>query len=318
MKHPIKITIIILGMFLATQFLGLLIASHYSPQFIQTQDENGNIINQTDYNLPYGFSPPEETNPQYSFISIVMALTIAIILMFVLMKFELEKIIRAWFFVVVIVALGISINAGISSIYNFTFASFIAIIISIPLSYYKIYKRNILVHNLTELLIYPGVAVIFIPWFNILTISSLLILISIYDIWAVNHTGHMQKMANFQITKLKIFGGFLVPHLGKNQKDNITKLKKSKEGLETLKTKKFRINFAVLGGGDIAWPMILAGVVLHTLGLIPALLVIFGASMALFYLFYFGEKSRPYPAMPYITTGCFIILTIVYFLRIFW
>jgi presenilin-like A22 family membrane protease len=82
------------------------------------------------------------------------------------------------------------------------------LVIALPLAFTKIYGRNFLVHNLTELFIYPGIAAVFVPILNIWTIIVLLILISIYDMWAVWHSGIMQKMAKYQINQLKIFSGF--------------------------------------------------------------------------------------------------------------
>jgi hypothetical protein len=38
----------------------------------------------------------------------------------------------------------------------------IALILAVPLTYYKVFKRNFIVHNATELLIYPGLAVLFV------------------------------------------------------------------------------------------------------------------------------------------------------------
>ena len=68
--------------------------------------------------------------------------------------------------------------------------------------------KNLYIHNLTELLIYPGLAGVFVPLLSIWTMIFLLVLISVYDMWAVWHSGIMQKMAKYQINKLKIFSGF--------------------------------------------------------------------------------------------------------------
>ena len=89
---------------------------------------------------------------------------------------------------------------------------------------------------------------------------------------------------------------------------NQAKLSKSMK----LKNKKIKVNIALLGGGDIVFPMILAGVVLRTLDWQHALLIPFGALLGLAYLFYRSEKGKFYPAMPFITVGCFIALAIAY------
>jgi presenilin-like A22 family membrane protease len=153
-----------------------------------------------------------------------------------------------------------------------------------------------LVHNITELAIYPGIAAIFVPILSIWAVVLLLILISIWDMYAVWHSGFMQRMAKYQIEKVRIFSGFFVPYLGKKQEEM---LKKTKPG----KLKKVGVSVAILGGGDVVFPIILAGVVLNTLGFLPALAVSIGATAALATLFYFSEKAKFYPAMPFITAG---------------
>ena len=190
------------------------------------------------------------------------------------------------------------------------YSSSIALLIALPLAYLKVFKRNILVHNITELFIYPGIAAIFVPLLNIWTIIILLIIISLYDMWAVWHSGVMQKMAKYQIKTLKIFSGFFIPYLGKKERELVNQAKLSKSS--KLKNKNIKVNLAILGGGDIIFPMILSGVVLRTLDWQHALLIPFGALLGLAYLFYSSEKGKFYPAMPFITIGCFIALAIVY------
>ena len=232
------------------------------------------------------------------FVSIVFAFAIAISLLFLLTKFKAEFILKLWFFIVVIIALGITFTTFFPGI---KYWSFIALIIALPLAYIKIYKREFLIHNLTELFIYPGIAAVFVPILNIWTLVILLILISIYDMWAVWHSGIMQKMAKYQINKLNIFSGFFVPYISKKLKLKIKKMKKS-----DLKKKKIKVNIAILGGGDVIFPIISAGVMLKTFGIGSALFVILGAALGLSYLLFFAEKKKFYPAMPFISAGIFL------------
>ena len=69
---------------------------------------------------------------------------------------------------------------------------------------------------------------------------------------------------------------------------------------------------AILGGGDIVFPIIAAGVMLKTLGIASALLVALGATLGLAYLFFFAEKRKFYPAMPFITGGILAGILISY------
>lgn len=308
MKHSLKITIILIFMFVFSQLAGIGVISLYSPDIVQQTDESGNLTNVTQYHMPFGTNPPKNVDPGASLISIVIAIFIAICAMLLLMHLGVPALLRTWFFVVVIVAMGISIN---SIIQNVIYSSWIALLISIPLAYIKVFRRNILIHNLTEILIYPGIAAIFVPLLNVWAICVLLVIISIYDIYAVWHAGFMQKMAKYQIQKVKVFGGFFVPYLGKKERELINNAKKSNY-LKKLKKKKIKVNIAILGGGDIVFPMILAGVVFNTLGLIPALIIIAGATAGLAYLFHISEKGKFYPAMPFISAGCFIALLVAY------
>ena len=302
MKHSIKIVIILLSMFFLTQLIGILVIHQYSPEVKQVVNEQGILENKTIYNLPYGMEPPPDITPSTTLFSIVLAMAIAVVFMLILMRYKVEFFLRAWFFVVVTLALGITIYAFLSGV---KYAQIIALIIAIPLAAIKLFKRNIIVHNITELFIYPGIAAILVPLLNIWTVVILLVLISIYDIYAVWHAGFMQKMAQYQISKLKFFTGFFVPYLGKKEKKLIKQAKESNE-----KDKKIKVNVAILGGGDVIFPIILAGVVLNQLGIIPALIISVGATLALAFLFYISKKGKFYPAMPFISVGCFLALGI--------
>lgn len=303
MKHSVKIVIILLFMFLVAQILGLFIINIYSPHVVQSI-QNNVTTNQTVYNLPYGIEPPADSAPKFNLISIIISFAIAILLIFILMKIRAEIFLRAWFFFVVTLALGIAINAFIIKL---PYSSLIAIAIAIHLAIVKIYRRNILVHNITEVLIYPGIAAIFIPLLNLWTVILLLVLISVYDIYAVWHSGFMQKMAQYQIKKLRLFSGFFIPYM--NPKDK-AKLDKSKKG----KKQKIKVNVAILGGGDVVFPIIFAGIVMQTMGIYSALLISLGATLALGLLFYYSEKGKFYPAMPFISAGCFVALILAHFI----
>lgn len=271
-------------MFLATQFIGLYVINHYT--------NKGN-------QLPFGLDTPEieqESDYQNFFYVILLAFIIAIAILFVLTKIKAELVLRIWFFVVITFALSIAINAFLPIKYS----QWIALAIALPLTFFKTIKRNFIVHNFTELLIYPGIAAIFVPILNFWTILILLVLLSGYDMWAVWHAKIMQKMAKFQINKVKMFGGFFIPYMSKKLREKIRKAKKSKS---KKKGKGIRVNVAILGGGDICWTLIAAGVMFKILGIYSALMVIAGALLGLTGLFIFSKKDKFYPAMPFITSG---------------
>ena len=196
-------------MFLITQLIGLFVVSTY--------------INGMD--LPYGMEPPEEVKQQPRGLEIIIAFALAVTFFFLLIKINAETFIRLWYFVVTILALSLTLNVilfKMSFVYN---ASFFALIIALPLAYVKIFKKQLIIHNLTELLIYPGIAAVFIPLLNVMWIIILLLIISLYDIWAVWHSEFMQKMARYQIDRLQFFTGFFVPYAGKKEKEKIKMIK---------------------------------------------------------------------------------------------
>ena len=84
------------------------------------------------------------------------------------------------------------------------------------------------------------------------------------------------------------------------------KLAKSKKG------KKVKVSLAILGGGDVIFPILAAGVIFLTWGLLQALIISLFATFGLVYLFISARKGKFYPAMPFIATGCFLGLLVAY------
>ena len=318
MKHRLSITLIILGMFLVTQFIGLWVVNAYSPieeTIVDPATGETRTITRIQA-LPYGMQPPEITEERdfYSiFPSLIIAFVIAITLILILSKYKWRFLIRVWFFVVVALALGIAFTAFLKS--YFSNAHLVALLIAIPFAYFKIRRPNVYVHNFTELLIYPGIAAVFVGILNIWTAILFLILISIYDIWAVWHSGVMQKMAKFQMEEVGVFGGFMIPSMSKKVRQQIKKLRlkyKGKKIPKKIKGRKFRVSLAILGGGDVIFPIITAGVFMRAFGLVPALFVTFGAFAGLLFLLSISKKKKFYPAMPFITAGIFAGMILSY------
>jgi len=305
MKHSLKITLLLLAMFLTAQLVGLAVNEFYSPRTISVLNSSGEIVNVTSYNMPYDFEPPVQ-EPGFNFISVLISFVIGIGLIFIIMKLHAETILRWWFFIVIILGIAISLTAFLQYL---PYASWIALVLAVLLAYFKVFRRDMLVHNFTELIVYAGISAIFIPLFNVMFFSFLMVIISVYDIYAVWHSGFMQKMANYQMRKVKVFGGFFIPYIGKKERALIEKARNSRS---KKLSKKIKVHVAILGGGDIVFPMIFSGIVLHALGFIPALLISLGAVLGLGYLFYNSEKGRFYPAMPFISIGCFIALALIY------
>lgn len=300
MKHNKKVVGIMLAMFLIVQLLGLVVINFY--------------LNE-DNVLPYGFEDNREQVKEPGVYgqflgSFLISLVIAILLIFILMKIKLNWVFKTWFFVVVCLTLGVTFNVFLS-LMGLPFSAYIAILIGVVIAYFKVIKRNIIVHNLSELLIYPGIGAIFSVMFNIWTAIAVLIIFSVYDMWAVWKSGFMIKMAKYQMNNLGVFGGLLIPYANKKIKDRIKLLKikfKNKEIPQAvIKKNKIKINVGILGGGDLFFPLMATGVFYKTTGNLPAtLIVVLFSTLALGLLFLFGNSKKAYPALPFLTGGLFV------------
>jgi len=297
MKHKITITVVILCMFLLAQFIGLyVIATNSVPAFLSA-------------------NPSLETqqSPAFYFYQIISSFIVAILIVVLITKYKLKWFMKTWFVLVIILALFISLTAIFQNLFGLTFY-LIPLSLAIILGLLKLFRPSILIHNGTELLIYPGIASIFVTILTPFYAIMLLILISIYDMWAVWHSGIMQKMAKFQMNELKIFGGFLIPYMTKKVRNKIKllklKYKNKKIPEKDIKKGGIKVSMALLGGGDIVFPIITAGVFMLTYGLAPAIAIIIGAFLGLLSLLIFSEKKKFYPAMPFITAGIFLGLLV--------
>ena len=84
-------------MFFVTQLIGLAVIYSYAPT-VEQIDVNGTLQNKTVYNIPYGMTPqPEETNV----ISILIALILAILFIFLLTKLSAPILSIAEFIVII-------------------------------------------------------------------------------------------------------------------------------------------------------------------------------------------------------------------------
>lgn len=295
-KNKGLITFMVLGIFLLTQIVGMFVFQSYF-------SEGQNL-------LPSVFQ--ESAGLEGNFLetligTILPSFILAVFLIFVLTKYNMKNIIRVWFFLVIWIAIFLSVNAfglGMEDwwMYSIGIGFFLALV--------KLIRPSVVIHNFTEILIYPGIATIFIPLFNIFSIFILLIIISIYDVWAVWHSGVMQKMAKFQMEEVRIFSGLMIPHLDKKTRLMMKKLKKSKGKIK----KQIKVHTAILGGGDIVFPIITAGIFYRSFGILSSLFVVLGAFAGLCYLYFFArERKEGYPAMPYITVGIALGVLIWFF-----
>jgi len=268
--------------FFFSQLIGLLVVSKYVDYSATTEQdiESGDI---TWHQLPYSLERPK-VEESSSYLFIIGMIAFGTVLLLLLIKFKIYRLWKLWYFVGTMLCLSVALSAFIGQSSAF--------VIALVLSYLKIFRPNVLIHNLTELFIYGGLAAIFVPIINLFSIFILLILISAYDFWAVYKSKHMVKIAEFQ-TNSKIFAGLLVPY----SSQNIIPKPGKKQTLS---------KNAILGGGDIGFPLLFAGVIMKNYGLMKAFLIPVAATLGLLLLLTYAKKDKFYPAMPFLTAACFI------------
>lgn len=301
MKHTLSITLMLVGIFFVAQVVGLLVTNQYIDH--QATKVTGNV---TFTNLPYDIERPP-VQQSTSFVYIITAVIVATILIFLLMKFKKPILWKVWFFLAVVLCLTITLGAFINK--------YVALGLSVLLAFFKILRPNIYIHNLTEIMIYGGLAAIFVPVMNVFAAFMLLLLISIYDIYAVWKSGHMIKLAKFQ-SESKVFAGLFLPYKAEKPAQKIPEISKAAKQTKVVLDKQRN---AVLGGGDIGFPLIFAGVVMKGLVLqnpiiisfLKTLIISVCAALALLLLLIKAKQDKFYPAMPFISFGCLVGYAIV-------
>lgn len=289
MKHNLFAISVLVAIFLLAQVVGLAVTAHYLEK----------------PSLPMKIERPvvPEKQQSYTFIPIFIFIIIATLLGLLLIKFSMMRLWKFWFLLSVWLCLAISFNAFIPEKIAIGIAAILAIL--------KVFKPSVIIHNFTEVFIYGALAAIFVPILNVIAVIVLLALISIYDYIAVRRTKHMVKLAKFQ-GKSKMFAGLLLPYKRKESiekpEGQITIGKKIKTAEKEAAPQKEKTGVAILGGGDIGFPLLFAGAVMKQFSLgfpdYRIFIVPLFAAISLVLLFLFASNKKFYPAMPYISAGC--------------
>lgn len=280
MKHSWVVTFFLVALFAAAQLIGLviidknLIRTDAGPQWKDLPKVAGVAIERPD------------VAPSLSIWYIIAAVIIGTIFILLLVKFGKVFLWKLWFLLAIVMCLTIAFGSFLAGAWAF--------LLALVLGVWKVVRPNIVVHNVTELFVYGGLAAIFVPILNVFYAFVLLIALSFYDMYAVWQSKHMVSMAKFQ-TRSGIFAGLLIPYSYKMPKSGSRRRQKKVEK---------QVRTAVLGGGDIGFPLILAGTVFVSYSMNAALLVAAGATLSLVCLLLASKKDRFYPAMPFLTAGC--------------
>ncbi len=278
MKHSWVITCFMLFLFFAAQVIGLKITQSYID--MQASQEMGRLVWKELPAIAGLKLERPDVAPEFSIWYIIGAVIIGTVLILLIIRFNKVLLWKLWFYFAVVLCLQIALAAFIPALVSF--------ILALVLGFFKVFRPNLYIHNATELFLYGGLASIFVPILNVFYAFILLLALSCYDMYAVWQSKHMIKMAKFQ-TQSGIFAGLLIPY---------------KVSAVSARGPRKPVRTAVLGGGDIGFPLIFSGTVLAASGFVPALVVSLGASAALLVLLLLSQKDKFYPAMPFLTLGC--------------
>ncbi len=304
MKHSVHIVLWLVVLFLAAQYVGLFVVNQYIDY--PASKEAGTF---TASSLPpiagQTVDRPQMQESQSPWF-ITGAIIVGTIIILLLMRWRAVFVWKAWFFLAALLCLYFSLYAFLKPI---AAAELIALIAAIVLAAWKVWRPNLLVQNFTEVLLYGGLAAIFFSVVNITAMLIILFIISLYDMYAVWASKHMVALARFQASS-GMFAGLLLPYAStEKEPKRVAKVMGQREGIRT----------AVLGGGDIGFPLLFAASVLKQYALAGqgwlALLIPPFVALALFLLLWYGKKDRFYPAMPFLSAGCLVGLAVVQLVR---
>jgi len=222
----------------------------------------------TEIELPYGIQSPE-VPVEYSVPYFAGSVILVTLIFLILQRYSFNVLLRMWYYLAVFLAITIAVSPFVGEV----FAALFAVIIIVA----KMFGENLFVHNLAEVFIYAGIVPLFAPIFNLTSVVLLIIAMGVYDFIAVFKTKHMIKLAKSQ-QKAGIFSGLIV---------------------------RYRDEVSILGGGDIAFPLLFASVANEAVGTIPAVFSIYGATLGLLALIIVGKEKKYYPALPFIAFGLF-------------
>lgn len=180
----------------------------------------------------------------------------------------------------------LAVFAGASQVLSALMPDMIALILTAILIFCWLKKRIVLIHNLAIILGLSGITAFLGLSLGPETVIALLIILSLYDFVAVYKTKHMVKMAQEMMSARAILA-LIVP---RELADLKTDLKEIRPGG----------NLLIIGGGDMAFPLLLC-ISLLPQGITGPLIVAAFALLGIFtsfYLFISQRVRRPIPALP--------------------
>jgi presenilin-like A22 family membrane protease len=156
------------------------------------------------------------------------------------------------------------------------------------------FSPRVLSQNLVLAIALAGVACQFASFVSFPVALALIIILSLYDIVAVNVTHHMVAMAK-SVIKVHLPVVFVMPWKAQDLSEHVQRFEPGSSAV-------------FLGAGDIAFPAILVATAPTTT---TSVAITLGALAGFFILtvsFLGGKKQHPLPALPFLTVSILIAL----------
>ncbi len=192
----------------------------------------------------------------------------------------------------------LAVFSGLDLLFSIFIGEPIAAILAIGLIVFRFLRPTILVHNLVVIGGLAGISGMLGLALSPRDAIFLLIILAIYDVIAVYKTKHMVKMAEIMIKK-RVILGIIIPEKISGFKASMVDVEQDKISVSRILKPGKRTRFMILGGGDLALPLLLiSSVVSHSV--FQAIIILIFALIGLFamHLIFIKLKSRPMPALP--------------------
>jgi presenilin-like A22 family membrane protease len=190
---------------------------------------------------------------------------------------------------------------------GFSLPTLVASLISIACGLLWFFIPRVWLHNLLMIFALAGLGSVFGFLFSPWTVIAFMLVISVYDVLAVRF-GYMMWMVK-KLVQSEVLPAFIIPREISNWKVDLKRAKEigdESEGRE----------FSILGGGDIAFPLLLIVSVFFAYGFAESMIVAVFSLLGLisaYLIQLFFLKAKPVPALPPITFVSFIGLLTVSF-----
>jgi presenilin-like A22 family membrane protease len=198
---------------------------------------------------------------------------------------------------------------GVFIFFGLSLSVIIASTISLTAGLLWFFRPKVWLHNLLMMFALASAGSVFGRLFSPWTAMSFMLVISVYDVLAVRF-GYMMWLVK-RLSEFEALPAFFLPKRISSWNLNLKQatLKKLLEDRPDVR------EFAVLGGGDIGFPLLLTASVFFTYGLTSALIVAMFSlgGLASAYLIHLTVlKGKPTPALPPITFVSLIGFLIIY------